>query len=275
MLPDYVSDFTYRNVRALNWSTLKHIAKSPKHYRHKLHNPSPDSAAYRLGRATHAAILEPDRFASDWTVYGGRRAGKAWQDFRQENQGLEVLNDREHEQATLMAKHVQESPSCAARLEDGWAERSIFWAEEVAGFAEPVGMKARLDWVYRDGDSFVLLDVKTARDITPRVFGSAAGRYLYHGQIAHYLAGLQRIVGGAPVRAELLVVETEQPYDCGVFKLDAAAIECGALRRAQMLTRLAECQAADHWPGVLDEPQWLELPEWELSILDDADVVVD
>jgi len=273
MLPDYMADAAYRAADGLNWSALKHISKSPKHYQHQRAALFSDSASFRLGRATHAAILEPDRFASDWVVYPGRRAGRAWQAFHEEHEGSEILNQTEHDTAAAMAAAVQAHASCAERLEEGWAERSIFWQEAVPGFAEPVAMKARLDWVYRDDDSWVLLDVKTARDISGRGFGSAAGRYLYHGQVAHYLEGLRHLVGGEPVRAELLVVETEAPYDCGVYRLDDASIECGLMRRRQMLARLAECTAADHWPGMLEQPQWLELPEWELAILDDADLV--
>ena len=275
MLPDYMPDPQYRSADGLNWSALKHIGKSPKHYQHQLGALYSDSASFRLGRATHAAILEPHRFQSDWVIYPGRRAGKAWQAFHEEHAGREILNETEHRTAQAMAAAVQAHAPCAERLQEGWAERSIFWDEDIPCFAEPVTMKARLDWVYRDGESWVLLDVKTARDISARGFGSAAGRYLYHGQVAHYLTGLQHIVGDAPVRAELLVVETEAPHDCGIYRLDDSAIECGMLRRISLLARLGKCMTEDHWPGMLEQPQWLELPEWELALLDDADVVED
>ena len=202
MLPDYMPDPQYRSADGLNWSALKHIGKSPKHYQHQLGALYSDSASFRLGRATHAAILEPHRFQSDWVIYPGRRAGKAWQAFHEEHAGREILNETEHRTAQAMAAAVQAHAPCAERLQEGWAERSIFWDEDIPCFAEPVTMKARLDWVYRDGEAWVLLDVKTARDISARGFGSAAGRYLYHGQVAHYLTGLQHIVGDAPVSLE-------------------------------------------------------------------------
>lgn len=274
MLPDYMADEAYRQAEGLNWSLLKHMAKSPKHYRHAQVVPRVDTAAFRLGRAVHAAILEPERFQRDWTVYYGRRAGSKWHDFCAANEGLEILVEREYEQAQLMGDIVRAAPETAGRLAQGWAERSIFWEEECPVSAELVKMKARLDWVYRDGDEWVLVDVKTARDITARGFGSAAGRYLYHGQVAHYLEALKSVIpADAPVRAELLVVETEAPHDCGIYKLDAAALECGYLRRTALLSRLGHCNMTDYWPGLLAHPEWLQLPEWELAILDDADVM--
>lgn len=273
MLPDYIPEPDYRAAPGLNWSQLKHIARSPRDYAFQLDAPNTPTAAMRLGSAVHAAILEPERYAAEWTVYSGRRAGKAWLDFANANADKHILSDKEADDVTVMAEHCRAHPDCARRLSSGWAERSVFWQEDVVGFDEPVAMKARLDWVYEDDGGFVLVDLKTSRDVAPRPFGTTAGKLMYHGQIAHYLNALQSVVGDAPVRAEIMVVESGRPWNAGVYMIDDTAIECGLLRRRQMLERLAECTRRDEWPGLLPEPQWLELPEWELAVLDDADVV--
>ena len=262
----------YRAHPGLNWSLLKTIAKSPLHFRHRRDNPRPDSPTFRVGRAVHAAILEPERFESEWVVYAGRRAGKAWAAFFEEHEGREILNATEYDTVVAMASAVRSRPDIAAVLEDGLAEVSLVWREGYSRLADlDVVCKARADWIYHDGDSWVVLDLKTTRDVEARSFGRDAARLMYHGQLAHYAQGLSVLMGCAPVRAELLVVETEAPHDCGLYRLDDIAAVCGEARREQLLSRYAACVRSGEWPGQLPEPGYLLLPAWELDTLDELE----
>ncbi len=264
----------YRAHPALNWSLLKTIGKSPKHFVHARDNPRPDTATFRLGRAVHAAILEPERFERDWIVYAGRRAGKAWTSFFEEHSDCEILNQSEMDKVVAIATAVRSRPDLAAVLANGIAEVSYVWSHNIDYYPqlEPV-FKARADWIYHDGEGFVLLDLKTTRDIESRSFGRDAARLLYHGQLAHYGDGLVQVLMDAGIeeniRVELLVVESEAPYDCGIYRLDATVLERGAIRRDEFLQSWAECSTSDRWPGQLPEPAWLELPEWEMRQLDE------
>lgn len=71
----------YDDIEALNWSSLKLMHTSPLLYRYRQTVPREDSAALRLGRAIHCAVLEPERWASAYTVAPDvdltTRAGKA------------------------------------------------------------------------------------------------------------------------------------------------------------------------------------------------------
>ena len=266
---DIQPEHVYRAAPALNWSLLKTIGKSPLHFRHRRDNPRPDSPTFRVGRAVHAAILEPERFESQWVVYAGRRAGKAWTAFFEEHEGREILNATEYDTVVAMASAVRSRPDLAAVLEDGLAEVSLLWNERFRGY--DLIFKARADWIYHDGDSWVVLDLKTTRDVEARSFGRDAARLMYHGQLAHYAEGLSATLGGAPVRAELLVVETEAPHDCGLYRLDDVALQCGRARREQLLSRYAACVESGEWPGQLPEPGYLLLPTWELDTLDELE----
>jgi exodeoxyribonuclease VIII len=62
MNPDYAS------IEALNWSTLRHLATSALLLQWRADHPQPDSRAMMLGRAIHCAVLEPERWASDYIV---------------------------------------------------------------------------------------------------------------------------------------------------------------------------------------------------------------
>lgn len=271
-LDAFASERDYRACRDLNWSLLKLIAKSPLHMHHGTRQRDRDEAsespALRLGRATHAAILEPERFAADWTVFHSARRGKVWQAFKEEHEGREILSSVEHHKATAMAEAVRARPELAALLSDGVAELSLRWTEIVPGHDEPLRMKARLDWVTEDADGGLLLvDVKTARDIDARVFGTQAARLVYHGQMAHYAAGLSKLTG-QPVRTALLVVESEAPHDCGVYWLDDVALECGRRRRRELLAKLVESLQKEGAEGQIVGTRYLALPDWELAIFD-------
>ena len=71
----------YDDIEALNWSSLKLMHPSPLLYRYRQSVPREDSSALRLGRAIHCAVLEPERWASDYIVEpdvnATTRAGKA------------------------------------------------------------------------------------------------------------------------------------------------------------------------------------------------------
>lgn len=56
----------YDAIEAMNWSTLKHLAVSPKMLRWRVDNPRPDTPALTRGRAIHCAVLEPERWASEY-----------------------------------------------------------------------------------------------------------------------------------------------------------------------------------------------------------------
>ena len=259
----------YRAHPALNWSLIKTIAKSPLHFKHRRDNPRPDSPTFRVGRAVHAAILEPERFKREWVVYHGRRAGKAWTAFFDEHEGCEILNATEYDTVVAMASAVRSRRDLAAVLEDGLAEVSLRWNKQYPNYG--LDLKARADWIYHDGDSWVVLDLKTTRDVEARSFGRDAARLMYHGQLAHYAEGLSATLGGVPVRAELLVVETEAPHDCGLYRLDDVALQCGRARREQLLSRYAACLRSREWPGQIPEPGYLLLPTWELDTLDELE----
>ena len=71
----------YAAAVGINFSTLKHMARSPMHYRYALEHPPAETPAMLLGRATHTAVFEPDRFQLDYAVWPGDRRGNAYLQF--------------------------------------------------------------------------------------------------------------------------------------------------------------------------------------------------
>jgi len=79
---------------------------------------------------------------------------------------------------------------------------------------------------------------------------------MYHGQLAHYCAGTGCKVGA------LVVVESSEPHDVGVYVLDDDALWSGEVLVSRLLARVAECEASGEWPGAMPRAEVLPLPAW-------------
>lgn len=116
----------YAKIDGVNWSTLKHMGKSPLAYRHACDNERPDTKAFLIGRYLHALVFEPEHveeryavhdgtFPLDYVVYeGGDRRGKAWEAFKAEHPGRLIFKPAE-------AAELEESRAHCDRRGPIWA----------------------------------------------------------------------------------------------------------------------------------------------------------
>lgn len=245
---------TYSAIPAVNWSTLRELARSPQHYRHRLSTPRADSPAMRLGRARHARILEPERYADEVAVWAGERRGNAWLAFKEACAGREILTVSEAEEVEAIATAVYAHPTAASLLTGGAAERVVTWTDAATG----LDCKARLDYLRADA----IVDLKTTKDASPRTFGRNAYTYGYHSQVAFYADGLGGETSTVPRRCYLIAVESEAPHAVAVYEVGEDALAVGRREYRRLLTQLAECRAADEWPGYGDGVSDLWLPDW-------------
>lgn len=260
--PAQVHDRPYDAIEALNWSTLKHLAISPRMLRWRVDHPQPDSRAMQLGRAIHCAVLEPERWASAYTVKPacdrrtkiGKAAYAEWLDSL--DPGVEVLDAADHEIAERCAVAVRTHSVAAALLRGGRTEEIVTWTDPELG----VACKARLDLIA----PMYVLDLKSTRSETLPAMGGETARRLYHGQLAYYHDGAIA-AGLVPREAELprvLYVQTVDPFDVVPGRLMREDIEDGRSLYRGFLRKYLECQAADWWPGLAPEEVDLLLPAW-------------
>ena len=75
-------------------SSLKTMLRSPAHFLASRNAPHEESSSSQnLGTATHTAVLEPHLFDTTVTMWdGGRRAGKAYDEFKAANTGKIILS---------------------------------------------------------------------------------------------------------------------------------------------------------------------------------------
>jgi exodeoxyribonuclease VIII len=245
----------YSKVAAVNWSSLKEARRSPLHYRYRVETPKEDTARLALGRATHTAVFEPDRFLLDFVLWdGGDRRGKAYAAFCEQHPNQTILKAEEYATCLAMRDAVRSHPIAGPALAPpGEAEKVLTWTDQATGLP----CKCRIDW-WRPG---LLSDLKTTVDVSPRRFGPLAERMGYHGQMAFYRAGLVANGLDAPL-PRIIAVEAAAPHDVAVFVVDDDALWAGEQLVAELLALVAAGRFSDQWPGQCPEEVPLPLPAW-------------
>jgi exodeoxyribonuclease VIII len=250
----------YHSLPAVSKSHLDLIARSPRHYWHRYLNPEavpPEpTPAMVVGSAVHTRALEPDRYELEYAVAPAidrrTKAGKeAWEAFQADAKGKTVLTAEQHELSAAVAAAVREHPAAALVLgKPGACEQSYQWTDETTGEV----CKCRPDWLSECGR--LVVDLKTTDDASPAAFQRSVQKFRYHVQAAWYLRGL-----GAE-QFVFIAVEKAPPYLVGVYVATPEMVAAGGRVADRDLARLAECRAANAWPGYGDEIQPIDLPRW-------------
>jgi hypothetical protein len=264
----------YTAIDAVNWSALRHMMRSPAHYAaERARKPPTDNDHFRLGRAVHAAVFEPDVFRTQFAVWNGAvRRGKEWDAFVAANADKTVLTLEQAMQASALAQAVR-SNRCAARyLAEGEAEQTLTWTYSATEAREAVvddvprvefvlgretRCKGRLDWIAPAG----IVDLKTTRDAEPEAFSTSAWRLAYYGQAAWYVDGYERVTGRR-LPFIIIAVEKAYPYVVQVYRVPDDYLEQGRELYRALLDRLRVCQRDGLWPGYCDDEMQLLPPRW-------------
>ncbi len=264
----------YRRDPAVNVSALKEMRRSPAHARYARDNESEPTPAMILGKAAHALILEPERYAERVAVAPkiNRRtnAGKdEWSAFQVANAGKIILSVEDAEAVEAMAHAVVTHPEAQRWLRiKAHSELSAFWIDKQTGLR----CKGRID---RYAPGHFGLEIKTTTDASPRAFERTIEAQQYHVQNAMYLWGIGEAgaQSGSPMPSIpdpiFIVVESSPPYGVAVYRLDerAAAIGAGLLR--EYLDLWAIYSAKNYWPSYAEDLQVIGLPPWARSVDDE------
>lgn len=255
-----LSHADYHSHPAVSKSGLDRLDKSPAHFRAYLDGEDKDTEAKRFGRLCHLAILEPERFPVETAVAPDvnrrTKAGREeWDEFCRLNAGLEIVTAEDLE--TL--RHIQESvlshPTAGALLSyQGHAEVSAFWTDHETG----VACRCRPDKVFGGG---VIVDLKSARDASPKGFARAVAEHRYHVQEAFYLDGFTE-AGGSADTFLFIAFEKEAPFAVCVHQLQPDDLALGRMLYRQNLETLARCRRDNHWPAYADDIVQITLPAW-------------
>lgn len=267
----------YCKREGLNNSSLKHMDISPKHYHARDLRPHKDTAATKIGRPIHTAVLEPELFDSGVTVWKGghTKDGKPTTSKNSTEyksiaalaamSGKEILDAKQVAICHRVAEAVSLHDDASRILSGGQAEMSIFW-DHPLGFK----CKSRIDYLRPD----LFADLKSAVDITPEGFGRAAHKFGYVRQGAFYQDAV-RAATGLLLPFYIVAVEKCEPFDVAVYEVPDELLGQGRNQYQDHLVQILRCTESGIWPGVCPTTQTLELPAWAYNELDDATIVID
>lgn len=231
--------------------------KSPAHLKWEMDHPPEPTPAKRLGTAIHDAVLLPDVFRRKWkrapAVDKRTKAGKAmWIAFEAEHPNAQVLKPDEYDTVLGVSHAVRAHPQ-ARELLTGDAEQSAWWMDPETG----VLCKGRFDVVGPPR----IVDLKTTRDASPRVFEKDIYTLGYYLQGGWYLTGAREL--GLDVREFVFIaVEKVPPYGVAMYRLSDDAIRAGQEELRPLLKWYAQCERLGHYPGFPDDIQEIGLPAW-------------
>lgn len=223
----------------------------------------PPKPAFALGTLSHTLVLEPGYILPQIAIRPvgmkfTNAEGKAWRD-AQLAQGMTIVEQEEHDAAVAGARAIARHPLADHFLRSGYAEVSYF--DTVSTPYGEVVLKARVDFAPTGAD--VLLDLKTARDASPRGFTQAAADRRYYAQAVHYL-DLHNRLNPDDQRNEMLffVVEKHAPFLVACYTLSADFCHLGRNVIREDIETFARCTATGSWEGYDPNPVTLQPPRW-------------
>jgi exodeoxyribonuclease VIII len=188
-------------IAALDW--YNHAPRKPQ-----------DSPAMVLGTALHTAILEPERFETEYAcapsvnlrTNEGKQTLAAFEAECVE-QGMTPIKREDFDTVCLMRDSALAYPTVSALLENGVAELSVFWRME-----NGLLLKVRPDWLGEFVGAPFLLDIKTTDDVLD--FGQSVEKYGYHMQAAFYRLVVEKVLG---VAVDFAFCAVGKRPDCGRY----------------------------------------------------------
>jgi hypothetical protein len=201
-----------------------------------------------LGSALHCAFLEPEAMLKKVILWeGGRRYGKSWEAFQEEQNGKIILTEGHYENLVGMVQSLRRHP-----VVKHWTAHIEAVEVSAVGKIDGVALKGRCDALTPEP----LVDLKKVATADPRVITKTVLNFGYHIQAFIYCRLFQRR------RFLLICVEGSPPYDVVAYELSAAFLRQGEREAGELLARYKSCLQSGEWPGRSDDIVILEPPEW-------------
>lgn len=192
------------------------------------------STAFRVGRATHCMVLEPDLYDDKFIEMPEdikRKAGSKWEAFSRQHEGKSILGHTDQETVAEMANAVLDS--VGERFIDGLSEVSFWYRHET-----DLILKARIDYL-KDN---IITDLKTNKADTPHQFARIV-KYDYDIQDAQYT-----LVSGID-QMEFVGVSKKGPYSVFLAKQGERVRQRAHDKLSSTLDNLAFALEFDDFPS--------------------------
>jgi len=238
-------------------SGLTRIDQSAAHY----HDGSfgDPTRAMEIGTAIHTAILEPERYKSEYMLLPEVKARTAteYKNAVKERGSEFVLVGAEVARVEGMHSAVYASPYISKRLSvPAWKEISVFAIDPETG----VLCKCRFDFLSHD---FEAIDVKKTQDARKDAFSKTITSYRYHVQAAFYSDVFFWCTGQQLKSFEFLAIEEKASHGKKMYRAISNAVELGRSLYRENLNTYAECKESGVWPNYdCEETEDIDVMYW-------------
>lgn len=263
---EHMPNSLYHASEGISKSGLDLIARSPAHWRYAPRRE--ETRAMQIGTAIHTAILEPERFASEYMLLrdvDDRRAS-AYKEAVKVHGSERVLTGPEADKVAGMQESVWLNHDAATLLRETRTRRelSIFTTDPITG----VKVKCRFDALL----GVSAIDLKKTQDVRADVFMRSVWNYRYHVQAAFYADVFEWETGESLEDFQFLAIEEEAPNASKLYRLPHDMIAYGRKLYRADLNTYAACLESGNWPTIDGSCEVLNPASWMLAIMEnDAD----
>lgn len=253
----------YRNHPALNFSSAKHLLKSPAEYMCKIIEEKAEPTRQMIiGTCLHAMVLENKNIDDVChTKPNGlslaTKEGKAWKEL---HDSLPILSFGDGLCLCVMRRYVFENEFandilryCKHRETPMFAE---FEGVEIKGMIDAHGVNAGMSEI-------VMCDIKTTDDPSPQAFAKTVIERDYDMQAAWYLElaaqNLARDIEDAFFY--WIVVQNKAPFSCVVYDGNEF-LSVGRSKMERAISTFKQCREANKWPHPHQGVNTLKAPQW-------------
>ncbi len=153
----------------------------------------------------------------------------------------EVVTTEMYEKAVAMSQAILSNAAARSWLaRDGEVEQPMYWHDQASG----LDCRSKMDKLL--ADIAVILDIKSAFDVSPEGFANAMVNFDYDLQAAWYSDGFEHRYGVLPSFV-FIVVENKPPYEVGLYDLKPVDLEQARTQNRFLLDAMAQCYATGQW----------------------------
>lgn len=248
----------YRAHPALNFSLAKRLLKSPAHFKAAQDEEQEETDAMRIGTLAHAMILEGKDLRHLYAIKPegmsfATKEGKEWK----AAQTLPILKEEDANMIPKAAQAIADNPH-ASHIMKQCQHRET----PIIGTIMGVPCRALLDCHGTDGKEWVIVDLKTTTDASPRKFAAQVADRDYDLQMVWYQTLLANIEGTEnPPWWGWLPIEKTAPFANSIYSGEDWQ-ESGMRKLETVLDRFKECTESGKWPMPFRGINKLERPAW-------------
>lgn len=245
----------YASIKALRSSELKHMRKSPAHFKASFYYQKPitpiQQKTFDKGKAFDILILHgQDRLDRKVAIeLNANKNSNIYKEWKARQGGKIILKQNEYNNVITMRNAAHNKKQFSEIFDGpGHPHRVIVWQDKGSG----IWCKAEIDWI-KEGMPGAVVDLKSTSDASFWFFFRNARRLGYMNQGAFYLDGLSQITGVLHTEFYLAAVEVDPPFESHVFKASFDQLDRAQIDNEERLLKLAQCFEKDEWPGYRDE----------------------